>query len=73
MTMAAGKWQQPRKRRPYQRRKQRPHRRRKQRPSGGGDISSGGGGNGTTMMATTMARAGHPIVVDDGFGDEDRD
>jgi hypothetical protein len=46
MTMAAGKWQQPR--------KQRPHRRWKQRPLGGGDTGSGGGGNiGTTMTATT--------------------
>jgi hypothetical protein len=46
MTMAAGKWQQPR--------KQRPHRRRKQRLSGGGDTVSGVGGNiWTTMTATT--------------------
>ena len=46
MTMAAGKWQQPR--------KQRPHRRRKQRPSGSGDTVRGVGGNiGTTMTATT--------------------
>jgi hypothetical protein len=46
MTMAAGKWQQPR--------KQRPHRQRKQRPSGSGDSVSGIGGNiGTTMTATT--------------------
>ncbi len=46
MTMAAGKWQQPR--------KQRPHWQQKQRLSGGGDTVSGIGGNiGTTMMATT--------------------
>ncbi len=46
MTMAAGKWQQPR--------KQRPHRRWKQWLSGGGDTASGIGGNiGTTMTATT--------------------
>jgi hypothetical protein len=46
MTMAAGKWQQPR--------KQRPHQRRKQWPLGGGDTVSGIGGNiGTTMTATT--------------------
>jgi hypothetical protein len=46
MTMAAGKWQQPR--------KQRLHQRRKQQPSGGGDTVSGIRGNiGTTMRATT--------------------
>ena len=46
MTMAAGKWQQPR--------KQRPHRQQKQRLLGGGDTVSGVGEKiGTTMMATT--------------------
>jgi hypothetical protein len=46
MTMAAGKWQQPR--------KQRPHQQRKQRLLGGRDTASGIGGNiGTTMTATT--------------------
>ncbi len=58
MTMAAGKWQQPR--------KQRQHRRRKQRPSDARDTASGIRGNiGTTMTATTgykdydMGRALH--------------
>jgi hypothetical protein len=46
MTMAAGKWQQPR--------KQRLHQRQKQRPLGGGDTVSGVVENiGTTMTATT--------------------
>ncbi len=46
MTMAVGKWQQPR--------KQRLHQRQKQRPSGGGDTVSGVKGNiGATMTATT--------------------
>ncbi len=71
MTMAAGKWQQPR--------KQRPHRRRKQRASGGEDTVSGVRGNiGTTMTATTGDEdydAGRASVVDDGdwYDDFDHD
>jgi hypothetical protein len=46
MTMVAGKWQRPR--------KKRLHQRKKQRPLGGGDTVSGVGGNiRTTMTAMT--------------------